>query len=178
MSYELNPSTTTGPTEADTCPGCGATHGVQRIADTSPKVDAWMCAACGMHWATTVINPALSIVGLLPTPQLRTAALLAVLRTEVTQRSGKDKDPTMTVTVCFPVDQVVQFDAMATVDTTLWWCRICGREGTARTTPQATSDAVAHLGSDHGGVGDCAPRSPQGTHHDRHPRGDVPDGAR
>jgi hypothetical protein len=31
-----------------------------------------------------VINPALSIVGLLPTPQLRTAGLLAVLRTEVT----------------------------------------------------------------------------------------------
>ncbi len=29
--------------------------------------------------------PALSVVGLLPTPQLRTAALLAVLRTEVTQ---------------------------------------------------------------------------------------------
>jgi hypothetical protein len=123
-------------------------------------------------------QPRLSIVGLLPTPQLRTAALLTVLRTEVTQCSGKDKDHTMPVTVCFPVDQVVQFDAMATVDTTLWWCRICGRDGTARTTPQATSDAVAHLGVDHGGVGYCAPRSPQGTHHDRHPRGgDAPDGA-
>lgn len=54
----------------------------------------------------------------------------------------------MTVTVCFPVDQVVQFDAMATVDTTVWSCRICGQEATARTTPQATSDAIAHLGSD------------------------------
>jgi hypothetical protein len=129
-----------------------------------------------MDWAVTVVNPALSVVGLLPTPQLRTAGLLALLRTEVTRRSGKEH--TMTVTVCFPVDQVVQFDAMATVDTTVWWCRICGREGTARTTPQATSDAIAHLGSDHGGVGDCAPRSPQGTHHDRHPRGgDAPDGA-
>ncbi len=75
------------------------------------------------------------------------------------QRSGKEH--TMTVTVCFPVDQVVQFDAMATVETTVWWCRICGREGTARTAPQATSDAIAHLGIDHGGVRDCAPRSPE-----------------
>ncbi len=48
--------------------------------------------------------------------------------------------------ICFPVDQVVQFDA------TVWWCRICGREGTARTTPQATEDAIAHLGIDHGGT--------------------------
>ncbi|MGH3886225.1 MAG: hypothetical protein ACRDSZ_06595 [Pseudonocardiaceae bacterium] len=47
-----------------------------------------------MHWATTVVNPALSIVGLLRTPQLRTAALLAILRTEVTQRSeGRDPAP-------------------------------------------------------------------------------------
>jgi hypothetical protein len=106
-----------------------------------------------------MINPALSIEGVLPTPALRTAAL----RTEATRRPGKET-PTMTVTVCFPVDQVAQFDAMATVDTTLWRCRICGRQGTARTTPQATSDAMAHLGSDHGGVANCAPRPPQGTH--------------
>jgi hypothetical protein len=50
-----------------------------------------------MDWAVTVVNPtvrvALSIVGLLPTPQLRTAALLAVLRTDVRQRSGKDTTP-------------------------------------------------------------------------------------
>jgi hypothetical protein len=57
-----------------------------------------------------------------------------------------------TVTVCFPVDQVVQFDAMAPVDTTLWRCRICGREGTATTTPQATDNAFAHWGIDHGGA--------------------------
>ncbi len=58
----------------------------------------------------------------------------------------------MTTIVSFPVDQVVEFDAMASVDTTIWWCRLCGQEGTARTTPQATDDAVAHLGADHGGV--------------------------
>ncbi len=78
-------------TEADTCPGCGATHGVQRITATALTVDAAMCTACGMHWATTTVNPALSILGLLPTPQLRTAALMATLRTEVTRRSGKEQ---------------------------------------------------------------------------------------
>ncbi len=41
-----------------------------------------------------------SIIGLLPTPQLRTAAFLATLRTEVARRSGKEH--TMTVTVCLP----------------------------------------------------------------------------
>ncbi len=145
---ELEPSTmVTDPTDDDACPGCGAAHGVQRIAGTSPKVDAWICVACGMHWATTVVNPALSIVGVLPTPQLRTAALLAVLRAEVTRRSGKGN--TMAVTVCFPVDQVVQFDAMATVDTTVWWCRLCGHEATAANRPAAHSDAVAHLVGEH-----------------------------
>jgi hypothetical protein len=97
----------------------------------------------------------LSIIGLLPTPQQqRTAALLDVMRAEVTQRA-QAREHSMAVSVCFPLDQVVQFDAMATVDTTLWRCRICGQEGTARTTPQATDDAIAHLGIDHGGV-DCA----------------------
>jgi hypothetical protein len=44
-----------------------------------------------MDFAVTVVNPtvraALSVVGLLPTPQLRTAALMALLGTEVTQRA-------------------------------------------------------------------------------------------
>lgn len=142
----------------DTCPGCETAHGIQP-QPAPPTVAAWTCTACGLHWATTVVNPtlrvALSVVGLLPTPQQRTAALLDVLRSEVTQRA-QAREHTMPVTVRFLVDQVVQFDAMATVDTTLWRCRICGQEGTARTTPQATSDAIAHLGSDHGGVRDCA----------------------
>jgi hypothetical protein len=89
MSCERDSSTATDPTEAEPCPGCGATHGMRRIAGTSPTVEAGMCAACGLHWATTVVNPALCLVGVLPTPQLRAAALLALLRTEVTQRSGK-----------------------------------------------------------------------------------------
>jgi hypothetical protein len=61
---------------------------------------------------------------------------------------------TPTVLVRFPLDQVVHLDAMATVDTTEWCCPICGRDGTARTTPQAISDALAHLGADHGGLAD------------------------
>jgi hypothetical protein len=63
----------------------------------------------------------------------------------------------MTPTVRLPLDQVIHLDAMATVDTTLWRCRICGRDGTARTTPQAIRDALAHLGTDHGGMADRAP---------------------
>jgi predicted transcriptional regulator len=59
---------------------------------------------------------------------------------------------TPTVSVRLPLDQIVHLDAMATVDTTIWSCRICEREGTARTTPRATGDAIAHLGADHGGV--------------------------
>jgi hypothetical protein len=78
----------TDPTEAESCPGCGTTHGMQRITGTAPTVDAAMCTACGLHWACTVANPALSIVSLLPTPALRTAALLAVLRTEVSLGGG------------------------------------------------------------------------------------------
>ena len=57
--------------QAEACPGCGATTGVQR-KPAPPKVDAWTCTVCDMHWATTVVNPALSVVGLLPTPELRT----------------------------------------------------------------------------------------------------------
>jgi hypothetical protein len=40
----------------------------------------------------------------------------------------------MTTVVSFPVDQIVEFEAMASVDRTVWWRRLCGREGTARTT--------------------------------------------
>jgi ribosomal protein L37AE/L43A len=90
MSYP--PSTVTDPTDSDdTCPGCGNAHAVQP-QPAAPTVEAWTCTACGLHWATTVANPAvrvaLSIVGLLPQSQRR-AALLAVLRTEVIRRSER-----------------------------------------------------------------------------------------
>ena len=50
-------------------------------------------AACGLHWACAVVNPALSIIGLLPTPQQRTTALLALLRAEVTRRAQARNTP-------------------------------------------------------------------------------------
>ncbi len=108
----------------DTCPGCGGT------------------------------NPVLAIIGVLPTPQLRGAAFLAFLRSEVARRSREGPHQMTTATVSFPVDQVAEFEAMASVarTTTTWWCRLCGQEGTATTTPHATDDAIAHLGADHGGV--------------------------
>ncbi len=53
------------------------------------------CPGC-LDFACTVVNPtvraALSVVALLPTPHQRTAALLAVLRTEVTQRAQAVRD--------------------------------------------------------------------------------------
>jgi hypothetical protein len=155
VSCERDSSTATDPTEADTCPGCGATHGV-RITGTSTTVDAAMCTACGLHWATTVINPALAIVGLLPTPQLRTAAFLAALRTEVTRRSGKGPG-TMTVTICLPATEVISIDAMASVDTVLWSCRLCDHHGTATTRPTAHSEGVEHLTTKHRATIDTAP---------------------
>lgn len=71
----VNPSTVAADPTDDECPGCKAT------------VQASTCTACGVDWACTVVNPALSIVGLLPTSELRSVAFLALLRAEVTQRA-------------------------------------------------------------------------------------------
>ncbi len=105
-------SSGTDPTDSDDgCPGCGALDGVQP-QPAPPTVQAWTCTACGLHWCTTVVNPvlrvALSIVGLLPTPQQRTAALLAVMSAAVTQRA-QAREHTMAVTVCFPLDPGLRY---------------------------------------------------------------------
>lgn len=42
--------------QAETCPGCGATTGVQSCTGT-PKAQAWSCTGCGMSWAVSVVNP-------------------------------------------------------------------------------------------------------------------------
>ena len=47
---------------------------VARLSSTTPPASN-TCTAYGLRWATTTVNPALPIVGLLLTPQLRTAAL-------------------------------------------------------------------------------------------------------
>ncbi|MGH3896918.1 MAG: hypothetical protein ACRDTA_01440 [Pseudonocardiaceae bacterium] len=80
MTPGTPPAVVTDPTD-DECPSRQAT------------VQTWTCAVCGLDFAGTTVHPALSIVSLLPTPQLRTAALMAVLRTEVHRRSGKDPPP-------------------------------------------------------------------------------------
>jgi hypothetical protein len=61
-----------------------------------------------LDWACTVI-------GVLPTPQLRTVAFVAVLRDAVDRRS-REGPGTMTVTVCLPATEVISIDAMASVD--------------------------------------------------------------
>jgi hypothetical protein len=53
------------------------------------------------------------------------------------------------MTVCLPVTEVISIDAMASVDTAIWQCRICDQHGTATTRPAAHSDAVAHLVGEH-----------------------------
>jgi ribosomal protein L37AE/L43A len=80
------------PTGNDGCPGCGATHRVQRTRGSSPPMQAWSCAACGLHWATTVINPALSLLGLL-TIQLSEASMTILARTIV--KYSNDADSTV-----------------------------------------------------------------------------------
>jgi hypothetical protein len=77
VSWELDSSTVTDPTEADTCPGCGATHGVQPTP--APKVQAWTCTACGQHWATTAINQSCPLWVCCPHRSCGTVSLLAVL---------------------------------------------------------------------------------------------------
>ncbi len=66
----------------------------------------------------------------------------------------------MTDTVCFPVTELVNIDAMASVATAVWWCRLCGSEATAASRPAAHSDAVAHLTAEHHATIGIAPSSP------------------
>jgi hypothetical protein len=118
-----------------------AGHSTTMVGDTA------LGTACGLHWATTVVHPALSIIGLLPTPQLRTTAFLALLRTEVHRRSGKGHP--MTVTLCLPATEVISIDAMASVDTVVWRCRLCNHHGTTTTRPTAHSEGIEHLSAQH-----------------------------
>ena len=55
----------------------------------------------------------------------------------------------MTVTVCLPATEVISIDAMASVDTVVWRCRLCDQYGTATTRPAAHSNGVEHLSAEH-----------------------------
>jgi hypothetical protein len=67
--------------EVEPCPGCGTTSDVKVITGTSPKVQAWNCAACGTEWAVTVVNPRSYLDYLVATVELTGArsALRALL---------------------------------------------------------------------------------------------------
>jgi hypothetical protein len=75
----LNPPALVADPTDDECPGCGAI------------VQVWGRAGrAGCRGRTQQLStPALSTIGLLPTPELRTAAFLTVLRTEVARHSAK-----------------------------------------------------------------------------------------
>jgi hypothetical protein len=42
------------------------------------------------------------------------------------------------MTVCLPATEVISIDAMASVDTVVWGCRLCDHHGTATTQHHAT----------------------------------------
>lgn len=42
--------------QAEGCPRCGRTEGVE-LTRTTSRVSAWKCTQCGMTWAVSVINP-------------------------------------------------------------------------------------------------------------------------
>jgi hypothetical protein len=93
-----------------------------------------------------------SIIGVLPAAELRTTAFLAVLHDQVTRGS---RDAMTTVTVA--ATELISIDAIASVGTVAWWCRICDHYDTASTRPAAHSDGVAHLATEHQATISTAP---------------------
>jgi hypothetical protein len=55
----------------------------------------------------------------------------------------------MAVTVCLPATELISIDAMVSVDTVHWWCRLRDHHGTATTRPAAHSEGVEHLITEH-----------------------------
>lgn len=53
------------------------------------------------------------------------------------------------VLVSLPVEQVVTVNAMTSVDTVTWWCRLCNRGGSATRRPSAVANAITHLVDEH-----------------------------
>ncbi|MGH3834211.1 MAG: hypothetical protein ACRDSF_00685 [Pseudonocardiaceae bacterium] len=82
--------------------------------------------------------------------QLRAAALFDDLRTEVARR----RPATVAAVVCLPVTELISIDAMASVATVAWWCRVCDHRGSAATRDLAHRDGVTHLTAEHRGVVD------------------------
>jgi hypothetical protein len=124
---------------------------------TTTMVDGAALGTACLDKATTMVNPALSIIGLLPTPQQRTTALLALLRAEV-ERSG-NRHPVIS-NVCLPATEVISINAMASVDTVIWRCRLCDHHGTTTTRPPAHSEGIEHLTTEHHATIGTTPEKP------------------
>jgi ribosomal protein L37AE/L43A len=77
--------------EAEACPYCGETTGVQLTTGTSPKVQAWSCTACSTDWAISVVNPRPYVDRLAATVELAVAR--SVLRQVI---ALADDAPTIT----------------------------------------------------------------------------------
>jgi hypothetical protein len=73
---------------------------------------------------------------------------MAALRIEVIRRSGTGSG-TMTVTIYLPATEVISIDAMASVDTVVWRCRLCDHHGTTTNRPVAHSEGIEHLTTEH-----------------------------
>jgi hypothetical protein len=54
-----------------------------------------------------------------------------------------------TATVCLPATEVISIDTMASVDTVVWWCRLCDHHTTVTTRPAAHSEGIEHLTTEH-----------------------------
>jgi hypothetical protein len=50
----------------------------------------------------------------------------------------------MAVTLCLAATEVININAMASVDTVVWWCRLCDHHGTGTTRPTAHSEGIEH----------------------------------
>ncbi len=60
----------------------------------------------------------------------------------------------MKVMLCLEVSELYNVDALASVDTVVWYCRICEFEAMERTRDLAKSAAMEHLISEHRAVPD------------------------
>jgi hypothetical protein len=69
----------------------------------------------------------------------------------------------MTVTVCLPITEVISIDAMASVDTAIWQCRLCDHHGTTITRPTAHSESIEHLSVEHHATIGTAPGGQAGS---------------
>lgn len=77
------------------------------------------------------------------------------------QPAGKPgrEETTVITTLRLPLTELITTDPMASVDTTLWQCRLCDHEGRTTTQPRAHAKAIAHLTGVHHAVSESDQRT-------------------